>query len=190
MADAVVEHWDVLAVVVNALLHFSIGVEYAYPVVFLTASVVSLDRDLEIHEFTGAVYMLRHACGAVHIDSVSSYVIGAFIGGMALWSRTSSYLAHHHVLRRGCVLMSTAAGMLVLHGGQDHAAVSVLRMALYVATTRYDINVAGADPWDACAHSQWLLVVPWLALVFVVLHPRAPRRCIEIPSWYSDTHVV
>ena len=79
--------------------------------------------------------------------------------------------------------------MLVLHGDGDSAIVSVLRLALFVAATRYDANVASLDPWDACAHSMWLLAVPAVLMTLIVFHPRKPPAHDHVDVWYPDNAV-
>jgi len=189
MTTTVVETWDVLAVTVNALLHLTVGPSNAFPFVMLIYCLASLNRDLDVHEAAAAVYMLRHACGAVRIAAGSSYAAATCTVGLALWSRSPAYLGYHHIVRRGCVLLGIGISMLVLHGDGDGGIISVLRFALFVGATRYDTNVAELDPWDACAHSMWLLAVPAVLMALLIFHPRKPPQHEHMDAWYPESAV-
>lgn len=171
MNRVIIELWDVLCIFGFSLMQSLVGLQYAWPVTAVAAGIASVDRDLTINEVASAAYMLRQACGAARVATGPTIIITLYAGAISCCAHAKKYLSLHHTIRRASVLCALATSTLLLHGYADPAWLSVLRLLVFVAVTRYDIAVSNIDPWDTTAQNVWLLIVPWYALPFSMVYP-------------------
>jgi hypothetical protein len=152
--------WDVLSVVVQTLLHYHVGAEYAWAVVFSLVSLCCVDRDLEVHEMLAAVFMLRSACASMLVRGDSAWVMAALVVLGCASSCTHGYLKLSHVFRRPFTCTLAASSVVLRYEWNVNPAVSVLHLALFNLITRYKTVYRAIDSWDAAAQSLWLLALP------------------------------
>jgi hypothetical protein len=164
MTRHVVELWDVLVVSAWASMVFYLDVRYVWPCIVASACVCMRSRDLEVHEALLAMFMMRHACGAMRAPTpwLSAPVIA-----VGIWSRFGSYLGRDPMTRRLYTLLSIFICLALLHSTADKSWVSFIRLLLYTCTTRQAV-FNSMDSWDASAQSMWLLCCPPYALFLIV----------------------
>lgn len=155
-----IERWDVLCITTSALLHAVLGMQHALLAVVFICGIDALDRDLVINEVTAALYLLQHTCGTVQLPTVPGYFAALLTIALSLWSRSSTYLRLGHVERRGCLLLSYFSSVLIYYPWHDGSLASVVRLAMFVLSTRYGIVKGSIDPWDISVQYMWIFVVP------------------------------
>jgi len=155
-----VERWDVLCITTSALLHAVLGMQHALLAVVFICGIDALDRDLAINEVTAALYLLQRTCGTVQLPTVPGYFAALLTCGLSLWSRSSTYLRLGHVQRRGCLLLSYFSSVLIYYPWYDGSLASVVRLTMFVISTRYGIVKGSIDPWDISVQYMWIFVVP------------------------------
>ncbi len=154
------EFWDVLSVVVQWLLHYQVGAQYAWASVFFLVSLCSVDRDLDVHEIFAAIFMLRMACTSLLVSGKSAWVMAALVVAGSAGAHTHGYLGLPHVFRRPFVCTLAASSVILRYEWNVGPANAVLHLALYNLVTRYKIVYRTIDSWDASAQSLWLLALP------------------------------
>jgi hypothetical protein len=165
MSRHAVELWDVLVVSAWAAMVFYLDVRYVWPCIVASACVCMRSRDLDVHEGLLAMFMMRHACGAMRAPTpwLSAPVIA-----VGVWSRFGSYLGLDPMARRLYTLLGVFVCLALLHSTADAAWVSFMRLLLYTGATRHAV-FHSMDSWDAVAQSMWLLCSPPYALCLVVI---------------------
>jgi len=174
--------WDVLSVVVQVLLHYHSGAQYAWAAVFLLVSMCCVNRDLEVHEMFAAVFMLRSACSSLLVSGNGAGVMAAFVIFCSVGAHAGSYLAMPHVFRRPLTCTLAASSVMLRYEWNVSPAVAVLHLALFNLITRYKIVYRAIDSWDAAAQSMYLLALPTSTCVigFLIMLAEA-RDVINVP---------
>jgi len=175
--------WDVLSVVVQVLLHYQAGAQYAWAAVFLLVSLCCVDRDMEVHEMFAAVFMLRSACDSLVVRGNAAWVMAALVIFGSAGAHAGSYLGLPHVFRRPFSCTLAASSVMLRYEWNVSPAVAVLHLALFNLISRYKIVYRAIDSWDAAAQSLWLLALPTsaCAIGFLLMLVEA-RDAIAVPG--------
>jgi hypothetical protein len=153
-------YWDVLSVVVQVLLHYQVGPQFAWAAVFLLVSLCSVDRDMAVHEMFAAVFMLRSACDSLIVRGYAAWVMAALVVCGSVGARADSYLTQPHMFRRPFSCTMAACSVMLRYQWNVTPAVAVMHLALFNAISRCRIVYRAMDSWDAAAQSLWILALP------------------------------
>lgn len=186
--------WDVAATITYAILRVYAGADYASVIVAALAFICSLDRDMCIHEFIQAFYMVRYSCGTIQVGGSVACILCVCTVCMSLWAQTERYQQQGHIVRRASVGVATFAAVLVRYDWNGNAFFSVCRLVAYTVTTRISVFDYDMDSWDAAIQSMWLLVVPAyayaLVLVQIVAKYYKQGLCQMRQRWPTDACLV
>lgn len=176
-----IDLWDVLVTMCWLLLVVYVDVKYAWPCVVAIACICMRTRDLQAHECLLALYMLRHACGAMRSPSEWMSVP---ILALGVCARFNVYLELSALQRRFYTIVAVYICLALLHSTEDKHYVAVLRLVSYTVLTRYAV-CGTTDTWDAIAQCVWILCCPAVALVLLVLQVNdtiSMGPCDPLPS--------
>ena len=164
MTMSVFELWDVLVLASWAAILVSLDTTYVWPCVVASACTCMRDRDLEATECIGALYMLRHTCGAIRAPT---QWLSIPVVALAVWARFASYLNMENLKRRFMTLAACFICLALLHSTEDNRWVAFLRLCAYTAFTRYSVH-SKMDAWDAIAQCVWMLCCIPSVLILIV----------------------
>jgi len=161
--------WDVFSITFHALLHLYIGPVNAWPAVALLCAVCAVDRDLDIHEMVAAVYILRFACSTTRVDGATAYVVCALVTIGSLSAHMPAYATLPHTYRRPVLFALVICAVMLRYPWNTDPIISVLRLIMYTAVTRYSVSVQKQDSWDAAARSIWMLSLPFYLCALMLI---------------------
>ena len=134
----------------------------------LVVLACSLDRDMDMHEMVQALYMLRYTCNTVVLAGNTGYLMCVLVVGISMWARSARYQRYGHIVRRATVASAIFLAVLVRYEWNADPMFSVVRLAVFVVTTRVSVTTYSMDSWDAALQAIWLFVVPAYAYLMVV----------------------
>lgn len=161
--------WDVAALLTYAMLRMYSGLDHAWEIVTALSFACSLDRDMSIHELIQGFYMVRYSCHTVQLGGSVGYIMCVLVAGVSMCAQTDRYQQQGHIIRRATVGTATLLAVLVRYDWNSNPAFSVVRLAVFIVTTRISVSDYDMDSWDAALQAIWLLVVPAYAYILVAL---------------------
>ena len=173
--------WDVLSVTAHALLHLYIGPEHAWMTLAVLCSICAIDRDLEMHEFVAAVYMLRYACRTIQVEGLFAYMSCFVVLIISCWAHSEAFLTLHHVYRRGAVYAAVMLSVMIRYSWNFDPFVSVGRLLVYTVITRRSVTFLSQDTWDSAVQCMWIFAAPVYFLYAGVAWP----VLVAAHSWHA-----
>ena len=165
MKRTVIELWDVLIVAIWTSVQLTREFYYTWSITVAACCVCLNDRDLDVHEIFAAMYILRSVCGAIRSPAAAMSIP---VIALACAARSDEYLKAGVLTRRRCVLACVFLCLTMLHNSADPSYAAIVRLVMYVATTRYACTQR-VDTYDAVAQCAWMLCVPYYALPLAVV---------------------
>ena len=167
----------------HTLLHLYIGPEHAWLTLAALCGVCAVDRDLEMHEFVAAIYMLRYACRTIQAEGMFAYMACTVVLMLACWSHSEAFLTLHHVYRRGAVYAAVMLSVMIRYPWNFDPYVSVGRLLVYTVITRRSVTYLSQDTWDSAVQCMWIFSAPLYVLYAGVAWP----VLVATYSWHTTS---